>query len=407
MDLLEEQLDKPLSLHQLTYLVDGEDVTVGRPDINSYGLFPPDAAELLRHLEAGHSPNEAAAWYERRHGEPVDMIDFLEILDEYRLIVRDGETVARQTPVRWQRLGRAIFSPFAWACYAALVVAAVAAVLLDHDLAPHYQNLFFTRSSLVILTLGIVLGQVPWLLLHESFHALAGRRLGLNSTLRIGRRFYYVVLETSLDGLVAVPRAKRYLPMLAGMILDVLVIAALTLGAAPLYSSTGAALYLAKFMLSMAFGVVLRLVWQFYFFLRTDLYYLITTVMGCNDLQTVARQRLQNGMVHILGRPDRKVHPDTWHPKDRSAARWYVWLMVAGYGFLGGTLIFAGLPAAISVTELALSKLGTHHSLLNICDVLLFLVLNFGEIALAGFLAARAYRRRARQPAHLTSKRRP
>jgi hypothetical protein len=394
MDLLDEQLDKPLCLHPLTYLADGDDVTVGRTDINSYGLFPPDAAELLRYLEAGHSPNDAAAWYEQQYGEQVDMVDFLEILDEYQLILRDGERVMQQAPVRWQRLGRAIFSPIGWACYAALLAAAVVAALFEHSLAPHYQNLFFTRSSLVILTLGIVVGQVPWLLLHESFHALAGRRLGLNSTLRIGRRFYYVVLETSLDGLVAVPRAKRYLPMLAGMIADVVVIAALTLGAAPLYSSSGATLYLGKFMLSMAFGVVLRLVWQFYFFLRTDLYYLITTVMGCNDLQTVARQRLQNAVAHVLGRPDRKVSPDTWHPKDRSASRWYVWLMAAGYGFLGATLILAGVPAAVSITELALSKLGTHHSLLNIGDVLLFLVLNFGEIALAGFLAARAYSRR-------------
>ena len=89
----------------------------------------------------------------------------------------------------------------------------------NHNLVPRYQHLFFTRSSLTILTLGIVLGQVPWMLLHESFHALAGRRLGLNSKLSIGRRFYYLVFVTSLDGLVAVPRRKRYLPMLAGMVL--------------------------------------------------------------------------------------------------------------------------------------------------------------------------------------------
>jgi hypothetical protein len=36
------------------------------------------------------------------------------------------------------------------------------------------------------------------------------------------------------------------------------------------------------------------------------------------------------------------------------------------------------------------------HSLLNIADVTLFLILNFGELVVAGILALRGYRRRAR-----------
>src|SRR5215472_13434001 len=56
-------LDQPLRLHPLTYLEEGDEVTVGRADINSFGLFPPDGAALLRQLEAGRPPNEAARWY--------------------------------------------------------------------------------------------------------------------------------------------------------------------------------------------------------------------------------------------------------------------------------------------------------------------------------------------------------
>ena len=56
-------LDQPLRLHPLTYLEEEDEVTVGRADINSFGLFPPDGAALLRQLEAGHPPNEAARWY--------------------------------------------------------------------------------------------------------------------------------------------------------------------------------------------------------------------------------------------------------------------------------------------------------------------------------------------------------
>jgi hypothetical protein len=392
-------LDRPLRLHPLTYLEEGEEVTVGRADTDSYGLFPPDGAALVRYLEAGNSPRAAAQWYREQYGEEVDVEEFLEVLEELDLLVPDGEEAAAAQTVGWQRLGRALFSPLAWLGYTLLIGGAIAAVVRHPALGPSYNHLFFTRSSLTLLTLGIVLGQIPFLLLHESFHALAGRRLGLNSKLSIGRRFYYVVFVTSLDGLVAVPRRKRYLPMLAGMLLDVLVLAALTLGAAALETTTGFGALVYKLLLCTAFGVVLRLVWQFYFFLRTDLYFLAMTVLGCNDLQTVSRQLLGNRVKRLIGRRDRAVDEATWTPRDRSVATWYSWLIVAGYAFLTIMAVTVMAPAAIRITGIALKKFGADHSLLNVLDVVVFLLLNFSEFILAGFLAVRFRRRRADSPA--------
>ena len=52
---------------------------------------------------------------------------------------------------------------------------------------------------------------------------------GLRTRLSVGRRLYYIVFVTEMDGLVTVPRRKRYLPMLAGMLTDLLVLAVLIL----------------------------------------------------------------------------------------------------------------------------------------------------------------------------------
>ena len=394
MDLAALDLDKSLRLYPLTFLEEGDEVTVGRPDIDSYGLFPVDAAALLRRLEAGDSPNQAARWFGEEYGEQVDILEFLEVLDEYEMLVPEGEQVAEAKAVRWQRLGTALFSPPAWVLYTALIAAGVAAMLLDRHVTPRYQNIFFTTSSLVALTLGNVIGQAPWILLHEGAHAVAGRRLGLNSTLRIGRRFYYLVFVTSLDGLVAVPRRKRYLPMLAGVLVDLLVASALTLAAIPLVGDHGVAGLVGRLFLAMAFGTLMRFAWQFYFFLRTDLYFLATTVLGCNDLQTVARQTLQNRFWGLLGRQDKLVDPETWTPRDRSVARWYVWLMVAGYTLMTVLLVVAVIPTAIKITELAVHKLVANPTPLNITDICVFLVLNFGELVIAGVLAVRGWRRR-------------
>jgi hypothetical protein len=400
------ELDRPLRLHPLTYLDEGDEVTAGRADTNSFGLFPADGAALLRHLEAGHPPTEAARWYSEQYGEQVDISEFLDVLDELDLIVAEGESAAAPTPVRWQRLGAALFSPAAWAVYAALVIASAVAMIRQPALVPAYQHLFFTRSSLLVLMAGVVIGQLPLILAHEAWHALAGRRLGLNSTLRIGRRFYYVVFVTSLDGLVAVPRRQRYLPMLAGMLLDVLAIAGLTLAAAPLHGATGAAAVVYRLLLSMAFGVVLRLAWQFYFFLRTDLYYLAITVLGCNDLQATARQLLANRFWRLARRPGRLADETAWHPRDAAVARWYSWLMAAGYTLLVVMLVTTAFPVGIRLTELAVRELTATHSPLRMADATGFLVLNFWEPALAGALAIGAFRRRRRARALVPAGRR-
>lgn len=388
-------LDQPLHLHPLTFLEEGDEVTAGRADIDSYGMFPADGAALLRRLAAGSPPNEAAAWYTEQYGERVDIAEFLEVLDELRLIVGEGETTEPPAKVRWQNLGRAVFSRPAWACYALLVAAAIAAMIREPYLLPDYHHLFFTRSSLVLLTLGIVLGQVPWLMLHEAFHALAGRRLGLNSTLRVGRRFYYVVFVTSMDGLVTVPRRQRYLPFLAGMLLDLLAIAALTLGAAPLHDATGTGALCYRLLLSMAFGVVLRFTWQFYFFLRTDLYYFAATLLGCNDLQAAAKQVLTDRARRLLHRPAGQP-AGTVTGRELAVARWYSWLMVAGYAFLAAILVTTAVPVAVRLTELAAHELITAHSVLRAADALGFLALNSWEPMLAAALALRALHRKHR-----------
>lgn len=386
-------LDRPLALHPLRFLEDGDEVTVGRPDIESYGVFPADGAALLRKLADGMSPRDAASWYAAEYGEPVDIVEFLEVLDEFDLLVREGDQRVEPGRIRWQRLGAAMFSVPAWLVYTTVLTAAVVAMLREPDLTPHYRNIFFT-PSLVLLMLVLFLGQFPLILVHEGFHALAGRRLGLRSTLRIGQRFYYVVLETALDGLVTVPRRRRYLPILAGMLADLLVIAVLTLAAAWSRTGTGDLTIAGKVCLAFAFATVLRVVWQFYLFLRTDLYYLVTVVLGCNDLHTVSVQLLRNRFDRLLRRPGR--HDETaWHPRDRAVARWYSWLLVGGYVFLVVILLVAVIPVITLLVRIIADRLTGTPTTLGVLDAVVFVVASLAQFAAAGVLARRNRRTQA------------
>lgn len=378
----------PLRLHPLTYLTEHGEVVIGRPDIDSYGVFPPDGAALLRQLEAGMPAEEAAQWYSDVYGERVDMAEFIELLDELRFLVRDDETPAAR-PMRWLRLSRWTFSPVAWGCYLLVIGVAIAAMAATPRLAPHVGNLFFTRY-MSVLELVTFLGQLPLMLVHEAFHVLAGRRLGLRSSLRLGRRLYYLVFETTMDGLVAVPRRSRFLPMLAGMLADLLIIAILTLVAAV----TGAATLVGGICLALAFSTLLRFVWQFYFYLRTDLYYVVVTVLGCVDLHATARRMLANRLRRLARR--QLADESGMHPRDRAVGRWYVWLMVSGYAFSICTLALAVRPAAGRVFGVVLGRFDHGgQPLSGVVDSVTFLALNAAQIAIVVVMAVRARRRAA------------
>jgi hypothetical protein len=70
--------------------------------------------------------------------------------------------------------------------------------------------------------------------------------------------------------------------------------------------------------------------------------------------------------------------------------------MLVGYLVMSVLLVFQVVPALIKITHIIIVKLSVAHSLLNIADVTLFLILNFGELVVAGILALRGYRQRAR-----------
>jgi len=385
--------DRCVLLHPLVYLEDGDETTIGRPDIDSYAVFPADGAQLVRRLAAGDTPAEAARWYEQTYGEPTDVEHVVAAMTELGF-VRDGDQAETEiAAVRWQRLGRAAFHPVAWVAYGLLLGWAAVTMVRAPDLRPTYADLFFCPYYTVIVV-ALFVGAMPLALLHEAFHALAGRRLGIRSRMRMSRRLYYIVLETALDGLVAVPRRKRYLPILAGLVADVLVIAILVIVAGYTRSPDGTLPLLGRLCQAFTFATVLRVVWQFFFYLRTDIYMLITTVLGCTDLHGSARNLLENRVRRWLRRPP-VAGPPASGAVDRRAARWYSWFIVIGYSFSIATLLLAVIPASYQIFAGVIHRLSGSGNWAQNLDAVLFLALTLPQIAFTIWLGVRERRQRA------------
>ena len=409
--------DRPLRLYPLSYLADGDEVVVGRSDVNSYAVFPPDGAALVQRLAEGATASEAACWYEQTYGESLDVSDFLTTLYELDFVddragieapvaAHDGtlsRTVpapadgAGQTPrLHWQRLGCAMFSPFAWAGYAAVIIIATVLCLLEPNLVPHRDNAFFTQYLLVI-EITVALGQIPLILIHECFHVLAARRLGIAAHIRVSHRLYFVVFETAMDGLVLIPRRRRYLPMLAGILADLVIAALLTIVAWAVQHMRGPEV-VSGICLALAFVTLVRVALEFMLFLRTDIYYLASTLGGCVDLHTTCREMIRNQLNRLRRREDRMVDPQRWHPNDIRQARWYLPLYLLGYAFAAALFVMVLLPITWRFLHTALVATW-HHDFTSVTfwDAAGLLALNGAQPAFAGVVALRerAQRRRA------------
>jgi len=157
------------------------------------------------------------------------------------------------------------------------------------------------------------------------------------------------VFETHLNGLWNVPRQKRYLPFLAGMLGDVLWFSLMTILASLTFPSP-----VSDFLLAMAFLTILRLIWQFYFYLQTDLYYVFTTAFRCVNLQQTTRQLVLNSFYRLVRWKTRIIDEEQWNPRDRQIARWYALFFLGGYFFSTATFLFAGLPITFQFLRLVI-----------------------------------------------------
>jgi hypothetical protein len=230
---------------------------------------------------------------------------------------------------------------------------------------------------------------------------LAARRLGVAARIRVSHRMYFVVFETVMDGLVVVPRSKRYLPMLAGMLADLLIVCALTVVAAVASTGDRPVSPVAGVCLALAFSTLVRFALEFLLFLRTDVYYLICTLTGTIDLHTTSSEIIANWWWRLRGRHDRLRDPVRWHPRDVRAARWYTPLHLLGYALASGLLLVVLLPISWRFLVTALGQVA-HPDLTSshFWDALLLLLLNAAQPAVAGLLWLRERARRPRPGRH-------
>lgn len=333
----------PLSVQK-----EGEIYCIGNAELDEFYQFPEVGLNIIRMLQGGASVATIETTLAQTSDESVDVREFIDTLLEIGFIHPEAERhrfqesveAIRNTDKRLvfranPRIARMVFSWPSLALYLGIVGYAAYSAIQDPQLRLNLEAFYLERNLTLTLVL-LLLMYAFTASLHELGHMLAAARQGVDSRLGLSNRLWDIVAEADMTGLLALPREKRYLPMAAGMLVDVFSIAAITLILKWLFvnSPNGFAIQLLQ---ALALQITISITWQFNIFLKTDVYYLICNYFGYADLNAQAYLFYQNQLhAFSFGLLGKRIEP--LKPQQVIIARTFfaIWLIgrIASIGFL-------------------------------------------------------------------------
>jgi putative peptide zinc metalloprotease protein len=251
-------------------------------------------------LQAGNTPSAIRSQLSGDGSEAVDVDDFVDQLTDIGFVYREDsspnplkapEQVAVRTFNIDPRLARAIFSLPVLGCYLAVVLYALSAAVVNPALRINPDALYIEtqRTLLLLIVLGLSLIQT---VAHELGHMIAAARQGIKSRYGVGTRMWTIVAESDLTGILALPKSKRYLPMLAGLLVDILCLSLFTI-VLDVLLQLHVNPFTTQVVQVMALETAVAMAWQFNVFIKTDIYFVLCNYFSYPDLDLDARAYLR------------------------------------------------------------------------------------------------------------------
>jgi putative peptide zinc metalloprotease protein len=300
----------PLSVQQ-----DGDLCVVGNADLGEFYQLPEVGVRILRMLESGETVERI-----RPHlwAADLDINGFVDQMADIGFIYPKSqwETAQRRLQASAQvlprtfnvdpRIARALFSLPMLACYVTILLFAIFDAVHNPALRINLDALYAeqNRTLLLAVILGLSLVQT---VMHELGHMLAAARRGIKSRYSIGNRLWTIVAESDLTGILTLPKSQRYLPMLAGLMVDTLSVSALTI-LLGIMLRHGAGPFAIQVVQILVLETIISMAWQFNVFVKTDIYFVLCNYFSYPDLDRDARIYLRH-LLHraTLGRHGSKA----------------------------------------------------------------------------------------------------
>ena len=349
--------DTTVDVGPLAYRHEHGTWTVGSLQTGEAVDLPDIAVTVLRALEEGNTVGRAAEIAEQAHGERPDVLRFVDDLAGLGFVRRHGDEPPEQSPsrpaglsLRWlnPRTVSWVFRPAPVTIIAAFILVALGLAITSGDVGFGYQDYFAFRYPGVSLAWSVSVVAVS-VLLHESWHLAAARAAGIPARISLSTRLIFLTAQTAAPLMWLATRRQRLSFYLAGMTSDLVLASVSALIATRCRNGTLPAEMAHSATLILLLGVIA----EFAFCLRTDVYLLIQELLRCRNLFEDARDYARFWTRRVMARiRGHHAEPDPTLElpvHERRPVRVYSAIMVAGSACLLAITAAYGLPISVTL----------------------------------------------------------
>ena len=355
--------DTLVRLRPFLHRRDGDRMHVGHTDRELVLEIPPEGLDILNWLKDGRSVGEASELYRQKHGEPPDIEDFLSALEAEGFLEppeAEGKAANELDDVApsqahhhrgwfglpWlsQKVAQRLVGGPALTAYLAFIALGIALIVDDPGLFPSPANALLFPIHFTILLWTTILLNLIGVFLHEVAHVVAARAAGMPARMLVGNQLYVVVAQTDMTGMWLATKRQRLVAYTIGLVVDAMHVAlfiVLLWGHKHSLWTLPQVVYLLSGALLLT--TVIRISWQFYFFLRTDGYYTYVTLFKCKSLMNDTEDLLRN-MVKRLRPSARRVDQSAIPRGEMRAIKAFSGLWLLGRLYFIFVFVFLAIP---------------------------------------------------------------
>lgn len=389
-----------IKLHPFTYRQEGEEYIVVCPTSSSIVSLPLIGVEAMQFFEQGANVSDVSLHLisaEDDEDEGYDVTDFVLTLLESGFVAEiDGQPVSipveeeekneKRDLFAWIRADRVHWFFSRPVLLLDLAIIIIIAFLLWYypTFLPQSKNFLFhpwyTINMLVLIATALLL-----LFLHELGHLCAARAMGVNGRLSVGRRLFSLVAQCQVDDLWQLPRQKRMIVYLAGLLVNLwlfFLAFLLLLWQGPVLPT----LFASWLKLVLVFEWT-STAWQFQFYMKTDIYFLVSDVFQARNLMDDAEKVLKSGFSWVLPWQQSKQNEEDLRAlpaRERGFVKVYAVFYLCGVGFAVILFFVYALPFVIITLGGAIGILlrGTTAGAEHIIDAIVILIFYGGNFGL-------------------------
>jgi putative peptide zinc metalloprotease protein len=298
-DLMSINGNSLITIHEFSSLIVGEYVNVGRNDSDKFIKIPKVGLEFIKILD-GKTISETEEIFIKKYNLDIDGIKFVEELIKAELIksingvqIPCSKVISSLSFLNSRNIG--------WLksniTYGIIVCSIFLLAFLSYKEGLFsllsWRN-FFVSELYAVSGIFIIITQVILLFVHESAHLLVARSFDVSSRISIGFRAHFLVLQTTATGLWTVNKWGRIKFYLIGILSDLFIFFVSIYISGIVINS-----FLRDLLLLICINIILKIMWQFQVYLRTDIYFLLQEFAGVN-LYHRSLKWLKNKLISII-----------------------------------------------------------------------------------------------------------